>query len=74
MFGNLSSITNGDIVELTNLSTGVTIQYSVYDRYVIDPTDTSCTSQLTGGNKEITLITCKEYGQKRLVVKAREVK
>lgn len=38
------------------------------------PTDTACTSQLTGGRKEITLITCKEYGQERLVVKAREVK
>lgn len=38
------------------------------------PTDTTCTSQLTGGKKEITLITCKEYGTQRLVVKAREVK
>ena len=73
MFGNLDQITNGDIIELTD-STGRKIQYSVYDRYVIEPTDTSCTSQLTGGKKELTLITCKEYGSKRLVVKAREVK
>lgn len=73
MFGNLSGITNGDIIELTDTS-GRMIQYSVYDRYVVDPNDTACTSQLTGGNKEVTLITCKSYGQQRLVVKAREVK
>lgn len=73
MFGRLNEITNGDIIELKD-TTGRTIQYSVYDRYVVDPTDTSCTSQLTGGKKELTLITCKTYGQQRLVVKAREVK
>lgn len=73
MFGNLPAITNGDIVELTDM-TGRTIKYSVYDRYQVTPTDTACTSQLTGGKKELTLITCKKYGQERLVVKAREVK
>lgn len=73
MFGNLPAIANGDIIELTDLS-GRTIQYAVYDRYQVDPTDTACTSQLTGGKKEITLITCKEYGTQRLVVKAKEVK
>ena len=73
MFGNLPAITNGDIIELTDM-TGRTIKYSVYDRYQVTPTDTACTSQLTGGKKELTLITCKEYGQERLVVKAREIK
>ncbi len=73
MFGNLPAIANGDIIELTDL-TGRTIKYAVYDRYQVKPTDTACTSQLTGGQKELTLITCKEYGQERLVVKAREVK
>lgn len=74
MFGNLPAITNGDIIELTDTKYGRTIKYEVYDRKQIDPNDTSCTSQLTGGKKEITLITCKEYGTQRLVVKAREVK
>lgn len=73
MFGRLGEITNGDIIELTDTS-GRTIKYAVYDRFVVEPTDTSCTSQLTGGKKELTLITCKTYGQQRLVVKAREVK
>ena len=73
MFGRLSEIVNGDIVELEDMN-GRTVKYAVYDKYVVDPDDTSCTSQLTNGRKEITLITCKEYGTKRLVVKAREVK
>lgn len=74
MFGNLPAITNGDIIELTDTKYGRTIKYEVYDRKQIDPNDTSCTSQLTGGKREITLITCKEYGTQRLVVKAREVR
>lgn len=74
MFGNLPAITTGDIVELKSLITGETVKYEVYDRKVINPTDTSCTSQLTGGRREITLITCKEYGTQRLVVKAKEIK
>lgn len=73
MFGRLAEITNGDIVELEDMS-GRTIEYEVYDMYTVEPEDTSCTSQLTNGKKELTLITCKEYGTKRLVVKAREVR
>ncbi len=72
MFGKLSSIKNGDIVELTDNS-GKTIKYAVYNKYVVEPDDVSCTSQLTNGNKEVTLITCTNYGKQRLVVKARQV-
>lgn len=73
MFGKLSAIKNGDVVEITDL-TGRTVKYSVYDKYKVSPTDTACTSQKTNGNKEITLITCSNYGTQRLVVKAREIK
>lgn len=73
MFGRLSEMVDGDIVELTDGS-GRTIKYSVYDRYIVDPTDVNCTSQLTNGRKDITLITCTNYGKQRLVVKAKEVK
>ena len=73
MFGKLSGIKNGDVVEITDL-TGRTVKYSVYDKYKVSPTDTACTSQKTNGNKEITLITCSNYGTQRLVVKAREIK
>lgn len=73
MFGKLSSINIGDEVELTDL-TGRTLKYEVYDKYKVDPNDTRCTSQRTNGKKEITLITCTNYGTQRLVVKAREIK
>ena len=73
MFGKLPDIEIGAIVELTDL-TGRTLKYKVYDKYIVDPSDTSCTSQKTGGQKEVTLITCRTYGTQRQVVKAREVR
>ena len=72
MFGRLSEAVNGDIVEVEDLN-GNVVTYSVYDKYVEEPDDTSCTSQLTNGRREVTLITCTNYGTQRLVVKAREV-
>lgn len=74
-FGKLPNIKNGDIIKITDLN-NKTLDYKVYDTYIIDPEDNSCTSQLTNGQNEITLITCYyEKGQahatKRFVVKAR---
>ena len=71
MFGKLSSAEIGDEINLKDLN-GETVTYSVYNKYVVEPTDVSCTSQLTNGQREKTLITCTNYGQQRLVVKARE--
>lgn len=73
MFGRLSEIEEGDIIELEGINKK-TLKYEVYKKYIVEPTDTSCTSQLTNGKKEVTLITCTNYGTQRLVVKAREVK
>lgn len=69
-FSDLNKIKNGEIIKITDL-TGKTLEYSVYDTYIIDPYDNRCTSQLTNGNTEITLITCYNNGQDRFVVKAR---
>ena len=72
-FGNLHKLNGGDKVYIKDNS-GRTIEYQVYDKYIVEPTDTSCTSQLTNGRKEITLITCANYGTQRLIVKCRAVK
>lgn len=72
-FSKVPTLTTGDIVEVTDLS-GKTINYRVYNKYQVDPTDVSCTTQLTNGNKEVTLITCTDDSKYRVVVKAREVK
>ena len=71
MFGKLSSAAIGEEITLTDLNNNK-VTYVVYNRYVVEPTDVSCTSQLTNGQREITLITCTNYGKQRLVVKARE--
>lgn len=71
-FGKLNRIQNGDIVEIEDES-GRKIQYKVYNKFIVDPTDVACTSQLTNGKKETTLITCSDGGKTRLVVKCREV-
>lgn len=74
-FSNLPKIQIGEIVKITDL-TGQTLDYTVYDTYVIDPYDNACTSQLTDGKTEITLITCyyengNSHATKRFVAKAR---
>lgn len=72
MFGKLPSISIGAIVEITDLS-GRTVQYKVYKKYNVDPTDVSCTSQRTNGKKEITMVTCTSTGKERVVVKAEAI-
>lgn len=72
MFGKLSMAQNGDQVILKDLS-GKSVTYGVYNIYKVDPTDVTCTSQLTNGKKEVTLITCTNFGKERLVIKAREI-
>lgn len=71
-FSKVPNLENGDIIEITDMMKR-TLKYSVYDKYLVDPKDASCTSQRTGGKKEITLITCTNDNAKRVVVKAREV-
>jgi len=71
-FSKVPNLENGAIIEITDLS-GRTIKYAVYDKYLVDPSDVSCTSQRTNGAKEITLITCTNDSAKRVIVKAKEV-
>lgn len=71
-FSHVPELQNGDEIEITDL-TGQTIVYSVYDKFVVDPNDTSCTSQRTNGLKEVTLITCTDDSKERVIVKAREI-
>lgn len=72
-FSKVPTLQNGDIINITDMSNR-TISYAVYDKYEVVPEDTSCTSQLTNGKKEITLITCTDDSKLRVIVKAREVK
>ena len=72
-FSHVPELTIGDDIEITDVvgSTG-TVTYKVYDKYVVDPDDTDCTTQRTNGLKEITLITCTNNSKQRVIIKARE--
>jgi len=69
-FSKLHNIKIGDIVELTDVN-GKTLNYTVYETDIIDPDNNDCTSQLTNGHTEITLITCHNKALQRFIVKAR---
>ena len=71
-FSKVPDLEYGDKIEITDLSDR-TLVYEVYDKYVVEPTDVSCTSQRTNGMKEITLITCTDDSKLRVIVKARAV-
>ena len=70
-FSKVPKLKNGDIIEITDLSDR-TLEYEVYDKYVVEPSNTDCTTQRTNGMKEITLITCTDDSKQRVIIKARE--
>lgn len=71
-FSKVPKLENGDIIEITDLS-GNTVTYAVYDKFIVNPDELECTSQLTGGRREITLITCTDDNKQRYIIKAREI-
>ena len=73
-FSKVPDLENGAIIEITD-TFGETVRYEVYDKYIVLNTDTSCTTQLTNGRREITLITCTDASDdNRVIVKAKEKK
>ncbi|MFR2196441.1 MAG: sortase [Clostridia bacterium] len=71
-FSKVPTLKVGDIIEITDLN-NTTLKYSVYDKYTVDPTDTSCTSQITNGKKIVTLITCTDDSKQRVIVQAEAI-
>lgn len=71
-FSKVLTLSVGDIIEITDLNKK-TLKYSVYDKYTVDPEDTSCTSQITNGKKIVTLITCTNDSKQRVIVQAKEI-
>ncbi len=72
MFGDLKDVEIGDTIYVTETN-GNTIEYTVYEINKVSPNEVECLSQDTGGERQITLITCTAGALKRLVVKAIEV-
>lgn len=73
MFGKIKKLSNGDIIELTDIQ-NITLKYEVFETKVIDPNDISCILPIEEGRREVTLITCTNGRNNRFIVKAKEVK
>lgn len=71
-FSKVPNLNNGDIIQIKDLS-GTTLNYAVYDKYIVEPDNVACTTQLTDGKKEVTLITCTNDNKQRYIIKAREM-
>ena len=71
-FSKVPTLKVGDTIEITDVNKN-TLKYSVYDKYTVDPSDTSCTSQITNGKKIITLITCTDDSKQRVIVQAESI-
>lgn len=71
-FSKAATLQNGDSIYITDTN-NKTLEYRVYDNYVVEPNDLKCTSQLTNGATDITLITCTMTGKQRTIIKARAI-
>lgn len=72
VFGKIKTLEKNDQIILTDVYGSRTV-YQVYDNYKTSPKDISCLTQDTGGEKEVTLITCTMGATKRVIIKAVEV-
>lgn len=72
LFSELNNLQKGDTFELEDMDKN-RITYKIYDKYTVDPEDTSCIDQNKDGKREATLITCTKGAQKRIIFKAREI-
>ena len=70
-FSNNKKLELGDKIQITD-STGRTINYVVYNKYETTATDSDYIGRDTGGKREISLSTCTDDGNSRLIIWAKE--
>ncbi len=72
MFYNLKKLRVGDNLFITDRNLGK-VEYEVFQINIVLPENTDCLDALTRNEREVTLITCTSTGEKRIIIKAREV-
>lgn len=72
-FSDVPDLSIGDIVEIQDLSQKV-IEYEIYDIHTVMPDNVADTTQKTNGRREVTLITCTDNSEQRVIVKCKEKK
>ena len=70
-FSDVDTLAVGDIVEIQDLSQR-TIKYEIYDIHTVTPDNVTDTTQKTNGRKEVTLITCTDNSEQRIIVRCKE--
>ena len=71
MFNHLIDLEIGDELYLLDNKNGK-VEYKIYDIYKVKPENVKPISQQTNGKRIVTLITCVNYSQNRLIVQAVE--
>lgn len=72
MFNNLKKVKIGDRLFISDNEVGK-VEYEVFEIDTVVPEDVSCLDAKFENEKEVTLITCTNDSQKRIIVKAKEV-
>lgn len=70
-FSKVPKLVVGDEIQITDAG-GTTIKYVVYDKYTVYPEETDCINENIPGKRIITLITCTDDGEQRVIVHAKE--
>ncbi|MBR6504932.1 MAG: sortase [Clostridia bacterium] len=68
-FSKINTLYNDDLIYIYNLN-GEKQEYNVIENFETEFNDTSCTSQETNDKHELTLVTCNNVTNKRIIVKA----
>ena len=69
-FSNIISLENGDEIFIYN-QVGTKFIYSVFNKYEVEDNDLSPVEKDYKGGNELTLITCNNLNQRRIVIKAK---
>lgn len=69
-FGDIKNLVKGDEIKLTDLL-GQEYTYKVTGSFKCDPTDVEVVGELEEKGKFLTLVTCCENGERRLIVRAK---
>ncbi len=70
-FANNKQLVEGDRIYITD-NTGKKVTYSIYKTYITSPEDSTHLERDTQGKREITLVTCTDDTQSRLIILASE--
>ena len=70
-FSKVPTLKIGDRIRITDAE-GKKINYTVFNKYEVDPNDTSCVEEIPGkeNKRVVTIITCTNDSKKRVIVQA----